>query len=635
MSDARARLIYGTSEAPPPPHHLTAGALSAMLEDGNLRTVRFDGVEVIRAVSFLVRSRAWTTLAPAISDLVVEQTADAFTIAYTARVQDGDATLDYVARIRGEAGGRLAFECTATAVTAFETCRTGFVVLHPLFGVAGNHVRIAHADGSVEDGRFPALIDPVQPLRNLRALTHTPVPGLTVTCRMEGDTFEMEDQRNWTDASLKTYVRPLALPWPYTLAAGERLVQRVTLNCAGRPARQAHGDGAILLDIGPPLGAMPPLALGCTPTEATAALAHLPTLRAAGIPALVCRFDPRLGHGAADLARCRDLAAGIGAGVELQLVVPSLHAYAADLAAAAEVVEAVGLTPSAIMVVPAADMVSTPPGSPWPPCPPLDAVYRAARAAFPGVRLGGGMFTHFTELNRKRPPLDLIDFVTFATTAIVHAADDRSVMETIEALPDLAASAHAVAAGLPFVVGPSAIGMRDNPNGPGPLPNPELKRLPMAAADPRQRGLFNAAWTLGFVAAFAAGGAARIAVSAPAGDFGILDADGVWPVFHVLRVAASLQGGEVRAVHGVRGTALAGLDVRCGGVSHLLLANLGNAAQTAALPASFIGAGLRVLDAAALLRGARTADAFTASPASAAPASVTLDAYAVAWLRAD
>ena len=29
---------------------------------------------------------------------------------------------------------------------------------------------------------------------------------------MSGDSFEMEDHRNWTDASFKTYVRPLALP---------------------------------------------------------------------------------------------------------------------------------------------------------------------------------------------------------------------------------------------------------------------------------------------------------------------------------------------------------------------------------------------------------------------------------------
>ncbi len=30
----------------------------------------------------------------------------------------------------------------------------------------------------------------------------------------------MEDHRNWSDASFKTYVRPLALPWPYTLQRG-------------------------------------------------------------------------------------------------------------------------------------------------------------------------------------------------------------------------------------------------------------------------------------------------------------------------------------------------------------------------------------------------------------------------------
>jgi hypothetical protein len=35
-----------------------------------------------------------------------------------------------------------------------------------------------------------------------------------VTCRMEGDTYETEDQRNWTDASYKTYVRPLPCPGP-------------------------------------------------------------------------------------------------------------------------------------------------------------------------------------------------------------------------------------------------------------------------------------------------------------------------------------------------------------------------------------------------------------------------------------
>ena len=80
----------------------------------------------------------------------------------------------------------------------------------------------------MENSTFPALVDPVQPFLAIRALTHEVLPGLKATVRMEGDTFEMEDHRNWTDASFKTYVRPLALPWPYTLPAGEAVKQSVS-----------------------------------------------------------------------------------------------------------------------------------------------------------------------------------------------------------------------------------------------------------------------------------------------------------------------------------------------------------------------------------------------------------------------
>jgi hypothetical protein len=54
------------------------------------------------------------------------------------------------------------------------------------------------------------------------------------------------------------------------------------------------------------------------------------------------------------------------------------------------------------------------------------------RGAFPGILVGGGSFAYFTELNRKRRPFALLDFVCHTTCAIVHAADDRSVTETIE-----------------------------------------------------------------------------------------------------------------------------------------------------------------------------------------------------------
>ncbi len=616
MTVTRAKLLYGTDEPAAPPRVLRAGALSAELEAGNLRYIRFGGAEMIRAVSFLVRSRHWATFAPEIADLLIYEDAARFEVTYRATVRDGASVLRYDVQIEGKAGGSLSFAADARAETDVLTCRTGFVVLHPIEGVAGAAVRIEHADGIIEDSRFPALIDPIQPMMNLRALTHAFAPGAHVTCRMEGDVFEMEDQRNWTDASYKTYSRPLTLPWPYTLAAGETVQQAVRLTVSGTAPAKAAG-AVVRLAVGEVLGTMPPVVLACDPHEAALALPHAVRVAEAGVAGLVCRFDARLGHDAAALAPVRDLATRLGLPVEVQLVVPTVENFAAGIAFAAAQIRTSGLAPASVTVSPAADLKSTPPGSIWPPCPPADAVLRAARAAFPGVPLGGGMLSYFTELNRKRPPLDLIDFVAFSTSALVHAGDDRSALETLEALPAIAASARAIAGGLPLRVGPSAIGMRDNPYGAGPLPNPDGARMAMAGRDPRQTALFNAAWTLGYIARFAEGGAARIAVSAPLGDFGIMDEDQLYPVYWVIQGLAALNGQTLRAVASSNAHDLLALQAG----DTLYAANLTGGPLTLETPAGF-GGGVAILDAACGpdWRALRTA------PAAAV---IDLDAFAV------
>ncbi len=629
-ASSRALLLYGTEEPIAEPRLLRAGPLSAELEGGNLRYICFGGQEVIRAISFLVRDRQWATCIPVLHDLRIEERPDGFDVSYGATVEDRGQRLDYTARIAGRADGTLVFEAAARAETDFVTCRTGFVVLHPLEGVAGRPAEIEHVDGTRRQGSFPQLIDPIQPMFDLRALTHETPGGVRVTCRMEGEAFEMEDQRNWTDASYKTYVRPLSKPWPFTLQAGEVLRQAVTLTCAGpaAPAVQA-GDKAIQVALGPRIGKMPEIALGCTPDEAELALAQPDLLPASGVRRLVCRLDPGRGHDAAALDAYRRLAAQAGAAVELQLVVTSLDRFEAEIEATADAVRTAGLDLAALMVSPTPDLKSTTPGQPWPACPSLDAIYRAARRAFPGVRLGGGMFSYFTELNRKRPPPSLLDFLTFSTCPIVHAADDRSVMETLEALPYVAESARAIAGGLPYAVGPSAIGMRDNPYGPAGLPNPRGVRQAMSGPDPRQAGLLNAAWTLGYAARFASGGASRIALSGPVGDFGIADASGaVHPVFYVLRGLAGLGGEALRASPTTADRHVLALSAG----PALWLANLTAEPLAVDVPPEFAAAGLRRLDAAWLGAAGRTPDAFDQAPPRPAPGRITLDAYAVAVL---
>jgi len=546
--------LYGTNEPVEPPRLLQAGPLSAEFEGGNLRYIRYHGREMMRAVSFIVRDRNWGTYAPQITQLEFYEQPDSFRISYQATVSGGE--FRYRAVISGESSGSLTFSGNGVATTDFHTNRTGFVVLHPIEGVAGAACTVEHVNGATEETRFPLLIDPVQPMTALRAITHEFAPGFKVTCRMEGDTFEMEDQRNWTDASFKTYVRPLALPWPYLIAKGESIDQSVTLKVSGSAAVIESVENGVTLTIAKQVvgNPFPPLGFALCPKDLDATKQSLDALMQSAPSHIVCYYDSRLGHSEIDLRRTADLGKAIGAELWLEFVVPSVDHFEQDIRELGRIVTELGKPFTAVMISPAPDLKCTLPGSPWPPCPPLDDCYRAARSALPEVRLGGGMFSFFTELNRKRPPVDLLDFVTFTTVAIFHAGDDRSAMETLESIPYLAKSAQSFVGGKPYHVGPSSIGLRMNPYGEAPMANPDNIRQAMNGMDPRQRGLFAAAWSLGFVTRFTKGGASAITLGGGVGEFGIAYAKmdylqpwfdgngGVYPVYHVFKGLAALRG---------------------------------------------------------------------------------------------
>jgi D-apionolactonase len=548
---SRAIILCGTEQPDVPGRTLTAGPLSVELDNGQLRYLKVDGVEVLRAIAFLVRDENWGTYVPNLSDLKVEQRADGFSVSYRAVCSGGSQEIAYDAAIEGRADGTLEFTGSATPKSDFLTARTGFVVLHPLKGVVGKEVEVEHVDGKLAKSKFPALVDPVQPFLHIRALAHAAMPGVKATVRFEGDAWEMEDHRNWTDASFKTYVRPLALPWPYTLKAGETVQQavKVSLSCK-KPSKASAGSAkSVAIELGAPTHAsMPPVGLGMPAEEIEHAVMQLDLLKLAAPRFLQCRFDPRAKHGLKELYGYRVLCEQTGAECILEIVVESLNDYAAELVRLANMVKQSGLTLAAIALCPVGDLKSVLPGGPRPPAPALDALYAAARSAFPGVRLGGGMFSFFTELNRKHPPADGLDFVMNTTCPIVHAADDRSVMETLEALPYQVATTRSFMGSTAYRVGPSGIGCRDNPHGKTFTPNPDNRRVCLARMDPRQRGLFSAAWTLGYVATFARTDIESIALGAPTGPLGIiyrktdypqpyydqLSGPAVYPVYHIV-----------------------------------------------------------------------------------------------------
>ena len=575
---SHALRLFGTEERPSEGRRIRAGRLSATLQEGNLRHVRFDGIEIIRAVSCVVRDHEWGTTASVIDQLRIDEAADRFHVSYTAVCRIGDQCVRYEADIEGSER-TLRFRMRAHAETDFLTARLGFVVLHPITGVAGEEVDILHVDGSVERARFPDLIEPYQPFRDIRALTHAARPGLSVTCRMEGDTFETEDQRNWSDASYKTYVRPIGLPWPYRLEAGTVLEQSVALAIEGEP-QEGHARETIpTVTLGSPAGRLPAIGLHLEPGRMPSppAMSLLRTLRPGF---LLARHDGRTRDLEA-LAQAHTLATSLDAALHLEAVLPGLDVVA-EARALADDVANIGAAVDMVVAIPAADLKGTLPGSEWPACPPLADVYRAVRTALPSIRLVGGTPNFFTELNRKRPPVDQLDAVTFSISAIVHAADDITVMENLEALPAIFRSAEAMAQGRPIVLGPSQIGCRDNPYGQAASPNPDGIRKAMTDDDPRQRGHFAAAWTVGFLARCVGTAVSHVAIGSPVGRFGVLhddidgrsEQDAVRPVYDVLRAVGEAGRAEAVVASSSAPNRIAGVAWREDQAVHLLLANL-------------------------------------------------------------
>jgi hypothetical protein len=647
MSEEPSRHIrlFGTEQLVPPPRMLRAGELTAELEAGNLRYIRFGGIEMIRAISFIVRDRNWGTYDPVISDLSLSEARDSFRVVYQAKAKDASQELRYAAEIVGHADGSLRFHSRGQAVTAFVTNRTGFVVLHPIAELAGQEALLVDVEGRSSQSRFPELIDPVQPMMNLRSIRHAFAPGAMVECRMEGDAYEMEDQRNWTDASYKTYVRPLAQPWPYTLDAGTELDQTVTLAVSGRPQTRAGAGGAISVHVEEHVGDAPPLGLGLDADDAETALTHAEALAAVGASHLICHFDPRRGHNRDSLQRLVRAATALGATPWLEAVVTQVEGFREEIAALGETARELGSPFPVVLVSPAPDMKCTLPGSVWPPCPPADQLYRAARHAFPRSKLGGGMFSYFTELNRKRPPLDDLDLVSFTTSALVHAGDDRSVTEGLESLPHIARSVRAFIGDRPYAVGPSAIGMRDNPYGAAPMSNSNNIRQAMNRNDPRQRGLLGAAWNLAYFAHFAHGGAAAIAMGGGVGPFGLIyyqaphpqpwfdQHGGLFPVFHVLRGLARLNGRRMRRVDISAPREIQAIAASGGDGEEIWLANLVGETKRVSLHARSTTGRISFLDADSFVAATASPDALDRAAKPITKFEIELDAYAVARIQ--
>jgi len=229
-SQAQDYRLYGTSQPPAEGQQVAMLDLTFVAEGAQLRRFCVDQREIMRSVGLVIRDEFWGThhLLQQHLETRSEHRQWWRKVEGIVASNDDKPVLDWRLEmdIRGD---RLSIKAELSARRDFSTCRAGLMLLHPLDGVVGAPVSVIHSDNQQEEGVFPDLISASQPFFDIAGLVHSPAPGLVLDWRLSGDVFEMEDQRNWSDASFKTYNRPLALPCPYVIEAGQRVEQRIEL----------------------------------------------------------------------------------------------------------------------------------------------------------------------------------------------------------------------------------------------------------------------------------------------------------------------------------------------------------------------------------------------------------------------
>src|SRR5437867_3857740 len=230
------RILRGAGQPPEDALPVRAGDLSAEFAAGGLRYLRAGDIEVARRIVVAVRDQAWNTVPPALSEVRIRQTSDEFRITFVSRHEAGELCFIWKGIIRGTADGSCSFSMDGSAVTSFPYRRIGICVLHPPGEFVGQGFS-ATGNSTAISGELPALVAPPGPSAGIDeplvpAFARLALSGRHVLAEFSftGDHFEMEDQRNWTDASFKSYSRlPVVSARPEHLAAGKRLRQAVSV----------------------------------------------------------------------------------------------------------------------------------------------------------------------------------------------------------------------------------------------------------------------------------------------------------------------------------------------------------------------------------------------------------------------
>lgn len=489
-----------------PVQKMTAGPLTCLYEAGNLRYICWHGVEIIRMIYSAVRDENWENAVMTIENESVHELTDRFQISYTAHYKRADIAYRAAIQIIAENEGTLTFTMQGEALSQFKTNRIGLCIHHPVKGFAGQPVRIERNDKTTYETIFPLTINQHQLFLDMQAMETTMDNSIHLHMCFEGDIFETEDQRNWTDSGYKTYGTPLSIPYPSEVKAGSRMAQKISVTVKGKP-EDKNSQPVFRKEKIP----FPKIGYECSSTilsDVQVQLLHQ-------IPFDHYRVELRLSNSNWKNILDERIAEAKRLHTKLELIVFFPAEQIDDfIAAIALVHESI-----ACILVLQEDIKVSPPAL-------LNKLYDSIKKQYPFIQIGYGTDAYFTEINRGQPQQGRYDFLSYPFNPQVHFKDTRTMIENLERQADTIATARQFTAA-PIHISPVTLMKRGNPDA-------TATGVQFATyANPRQHSYFAAGWTLLCLQNIAP--AARITFYQVTGDAGLLKGDQPSPVYKVLK----------------------------------------------------------------------------------------------------
>lgn len=585
----------GTTLLQSEPIMLNAGPLTVQYLDGYLRYISFGKTELVRQIYAAVRDENWATVPGEISELAINRKSDSFEIRFQSLHEEGSIRFCWDALISGTTKGKIVFRFDGEALSTFKRNRIGFCFLHPM-DAAGRKCIVAHTDGLQETSSFPELIAPHQPFLDIKSITWD--AGSNIQCKAEfsGDVFEMEDQRNWTDASFKTYCTPLAFPFPVTVEKGAVIQQEIVVSAEAAAGLSSAG--------------------GTFPENHASIDINLSETSSVSLPKLgfcisdeILRFSDRErsllqsvkpDHFRYDLNTCNLPSEKSDGSALFQKALKESEICNVPMEIAlhlgdqpeTELQEMVHILTSNIEKGKGSSLAKIPcfavfkegeksTDKKW-----IQLAADRVKPVLPNAEIVTGTDAFFTELNRGRPDTKFADGIVYSLNPQVHAFDNNSIVETLAAQEVTVRTADSFGGGLPVHVGPVTFKMRWNPNATTKAPPVPAGELP-PQVDTRQMSLFGAGWTVGSIKYLSKGGASSVTYYEACGWKGLMEREGgpqlpdrfpsspgsVFPVYHVFRWLTDFRDGKVLNLESSMPLVADGLAIQKGNKVLVLLAN--------------------------------------------------------------